>query len=876
MSKFVYYNNDWSVIGNPENASHFYNYLDGVWKDGTGIVRNGSNGHEPTGGSGPSANFMFPDDTDPAFPGDIWTEETAGNAPADRRFLQSAGKFTLQPGAVNYITTGVVWARTTSGGPFASVNLMRLADDKAQAIFDNCFRVLNGPDAPDMSVRELDQSLILTLSNKETSNNYLQSYEEVDPLIIGYDDTTYLFQGYQIFQLADKNVSITDIYNPDLARLIAQCDIEDGVAQLVNFEFDQAIGAPVPQDMTIAAGDAGILHSFEITEDQFATGNRRLVNHKKYYYTVLAYAHNNYKTYNPSDPNALDGQQKPYKAGRRNIRTYEAIPHKVESGNGGTIQNAAYGDGPQIRRLDGTGNAGIELHLTDSTEMMIVSDYFVKDPVYTNGAGPVNVKVIDPLMIPDAEFELIFDGVSASSNWMLVNLDEMDTVRSASAINIRNEQLIPKWGLSLQIERQRNPGDNDEVNGFISASIEYEDESRPWLYFIPDADGTTPQNWIRSGTASGDCSDWSGVDDEEVYENVLGGTWAPYRLVSNGIDPSTFCNHGPAWEKFQALANIADLNSVDIVFTSDRSKWTRVPVLETQDEDGLAIGGASKMNLRESASVDKDGNPEAGTGWSWFPGYAIDLEKGTRLNMMFGEDSWLGSENGQDMIFNPSPNAATPLGQVLFGGKHYIYVMSTDYAGDNEQDNPHWDALNDPTDLNKRTMLKECRWVSIPMWNNGYDWLDNEVRVSLRVSRRYDLFEATGSNSGIPHYTFDTRDISTVTNDATTAENELANIRVVPNPYYAYSDYEQNQLDNRVKITNLPNRCVVSVYTVNGTLVRRFDKDSPETFLEWDLKNTANIPIASGLYVIHIEVEGVGEAYVKWFGSMRPVDLDTY
>jgi hypothetical protein len=630
--------------------------------------------------------------------------------------------------------------------------------------------------------------------------------------------------------------------------------------------------------------DAGISHSFEITEDQFATGNRRLINHKKYYYTVLAYAHNNYKTYNPSDPNALDGQQKPYKAGRRNIKTYEAIPHRVESGDGGTVQNSDYGDGPQIQRLDGTGNAGIRLDLTQASIDTIVMGlggpngdaYHIDKPVYDNGAGPLNIKVIDPLMVPDTEFELIFDGVSAQSNWVLVNLETDDSVHSESAINVRNEQLVPQWGISLQIERQDNPGNNDAVNGFITASIEYENESRPWLFFIPDGEGASPINWIRSGTSTGDCSDWSGVDDEEVYESVLGGTWAPYRLVSNGNDPSTFCNHGPAWEKFQALASLSDLNSVDIVFTSDRSMWTRVPVLETQDEDALALGGAEKMNLRESPSVDKDGNAEAGTGWSWFPGYAIDLELGVRLNMMFGEDSWLGSENGQDMVFNPSSNVATPLGQALFGGKHYIYVMGTEYVGDDEMDNPHYDALLNPTDLNKRTMLKECRWVSIPMWNDNHDWLDNDVRVSLRVSRRYGLYEATNSNGGIPHYMFDTRNIATVTNDATTAENELANIRVVPNPYYAYSDYEQNQLDNRVKITNLPNRCIVSIYTVNGTLIRRFDKDSPETFLEWDLKNSANIPIASGMYVIHVEVENVGEAYVKWFGSMRPVDLDTF
>jgi hypothetical protein len=42
------------------------------------------------------------------------------------------------------------------------------------------------------------------------------------------------------------------------------------------------------------------------------------------------------------------------------------------------------------------------------------------------------------------------------------------------------------------------------------------------------------------------------------------------------------------------------------------------------------------------------------------------------------------------------------------------------------------------------------------------------------------------------------------------------------------------------------------------------------------LKNQANIPVASGMYIIHVEVDGVGEKVLKWFGVMRPVDLDTF
>jgi hypothetical protein len=162
MSKFVYYNNvNGSPIGNPAGFTDFYNYLGGVWLDNQALTY-GGDGRDPLA---PGCNFMFPGDTDPDnFPtlGE-WSEVTAGNVPEDRRFLQSAGTFTLQPGAVNWITTGVVWARSQGGGLLASVDLVRQADDKAQALFDNCFKLIDGPNAPDLAIRELDKKLIFSL-----------------------------------------------------------------------------------------------------------------------------------------------------------------------------------------------------------------------------------------------------------------------------------------------------------------------------------------------------------------------------------------------------------------------------------------------------------------------------------------------------------------------------------------------------------------------------------------------------------------------------------------------------------------------------------------------------------------------------------------
>jgi endonuclease III len=101
-------------------------------------------------------------------------------------------------------------------------------------------------------------------------------------------------------------------------------------------------------------------------------------------------------------------------------------------------------------------------------------------------------------------------------------------------------------------------------------------------------------------------------------------------------------------------------------------------------------------------------------------------------------------------------------------------------------------------------------------------------------------------------------------------------INVVPNPYYAYSEYERNKVDTRVKITNLPTKCTVSIYTISGKLVERFEKDTEITFLDWKLTNSIGIPVASGIYLIHVSVPGVGERVIKSFIGMRQLDVQGF
>jgi hypothetical protein len=116
-------------------------------------------------------------------------------------------------------------------------------------------------------------------------------------------------------------------------------------------------------------------------------------------------------------------------------------------------------------------------------------------------------------------------------------------------------------------------------------------------------------------------------------------------------------------------------------------------------------------------------------------------------------------------------------------------------------------------------------------------------------------------------------EIATVLGSNDQLKEALEMINVVPNPYYAFSEYERTRIETKVKITNLPEKCTVKIYTTNGKLVRTFFKDSPVTSLDWDLTNAKAIPIASGIYLIHVDVPEVGEKVLKFFGGMRQVDL---
>jgi hypothetical protein len=212
----------------------------------------------------------------------------------------------------------------------------------------------------------------------------------------------------------------------------------------------------------------------------------------------------------------------------------------------------------------------------------------------------------------------------------------------------------------------------------------------------------------------------------------------------------------------------------------------------------------------------------------------------------------------------------------------------------------------DRTGIVKARALANITWCAIPyLTTNPPAQLDslhrglipNDVTIKLRVDNPYQKATGTGEWEDYPTYQFKLEGVTAQEITENGIPEALAEVNVVPNPYLAYSEYETSSFDNTVKITNLPAKCVVTIYSLDGRFIRQYTRNEvgkpnspPRTTppvaisqivpdLEWNLKNYAGIPIASGVYLIHVDatiiVDGQpvkAERVLKWFGVSRQFD----
>ena len=309
---------------------------------------------------------------------------------------------------------------------------------------------------------------------------------------------------------------------------------------------------------------------------------------------------------------------------------------------------------------------------------------------------PIDIKVIDPLNIADGYFECKFidydtedDNAADTAKWIISRFTEkggelIESISSELTIQNNFEQLIPKWGVSVRIRQQSEYTKYEGSAGsptqltteVIGSEIRFADSSKRWLSFIGDQDNYSPLNWIRSGatdidaandpfvTANGFnnplCYNDENYDEEKNWAKIISGGWAPHALVGYQCDymPLAYFTNSPKYPtgtenapSGRTLAALAYSPGVDIVITSDKSKWTKCPVIELGRDVSLNTGQAPAGLMRRSSSLDRNGNQIAGTGTSWFLVMQLTLNLGydftwplvkTPSSEMTEEMTWFG------------------------------------------------------------------------------------------------------------------------------------------------------------------------------------------------------------------------------------------
>jgi len=225
-----------------------YNYMRGLSREGAVVT-------DPT--TGRATKFMDPGDP-------VANTGWLDSDPADRRFMLSAGPFTMAPGDTQNVVIGIVIGQ--GNDRIGSVRVMKFYDQTAQIAYDLGFNLPSAPDRPVVDVAALDGKIRLSWGTG--------SEIERAP--------GYAFEGYNVYQSA--SISAAGPWT-----LIATYDLNDNIGTIEDLTLDVNFGLPIVEPVQFG-NDGGIKRYLEITDDKVRGVPLR--NGTPYYYRVSAYSYN--------------------------------------------------------------------------------------------------------------------------------------------------------------------------------------------------------------------------------------------------------------------------------------------------------------------------------------------------------------------------------------------------------------------------------------------------------------------------------------------------------------------------------------------------------------------------------------------------------
>ena len=94
------------------------------------------------------------------------------------------------------------------------------------------------------------------------------------------------------------------------------------------------------------------------------------------------------------------------------------------------------------------------------------------------------------------------------------------------------------------------------------------------------------------------------------------------------------------------------------------------------------------------------------------------------------------------------------------------------------------------------------------------------------------------------------------------AKEDADKVNVFPNPYYAANPQESSLNQRFVTFTHLPSRAFIRIFNVGGQLIKEINKDDNSQTVRWNLATENNLYIASGIYVVRIDMPDLGKVKI--------------
>jgi hypothetical protein len=807
--------------------------------------------------------------------------------PGDRRIVNITGPFNMALNDTAEIVVALIGGIGSTNT--SSVAVLKFNDIFAQYAYDQLFDLPIFP-SPTVSSTNLDQKVVLNWDFNATN------IENASP-------KGFSFQGYNVYQFPNSS------YNLSEARQVATYDIRDGLTTIFDDQFDEASGLILNLPVQFGT-DAGLQRFIEITTDRVR--NQPLRNGQEYYFGVSAYG------YNPD----FEALNLPFKALESSIVRITSVPQQPTpgitygAGTGSEIvpdhTNGSADGSPVVTIVDPAKTTGneYEVFFTERQEIRNENgDWVPSSNIISRKSGGygdpdtlVNVSVdIAAVYGPQSgtlELKCVLNYESPDFDWVdgvLIIFPEGTVILSAPNFETGNTEsnysgiIAPEIIGNIVMMGDSNRTENGSftggeewsiiITGTVPIDVDWKVYDDGYGGGPVDAEGTTQvtgvgfssrlaKYWnLRDVTANEtklvDRSEINGVDlfpDRSDIPIDLGLNAAP---VIDGFQINLDVGYAAPIKPFSYSIQ-SDAGSVIRVGSDPHptrtifNDYTLFGLPTSRAIDGFGFGTNDINKLQQDYEIRYTGI----LGDTVINGKNVRyVVSGGQMATIFSTHPSVGLANHP---MNPSPGTNEPFlirlpfevwnkdtekqVNLMFRDREQLLAADPWLAWNSEHRN-YLIVVNtdyDPAKIISTTdpLAAEATWIVVIY----------STRLVLG-----DVVTITYANPiqiGSDTYRFSTPAATIYSNDL--AKKDVEKINIFPNPYYGTHYREVTREGKYVTFSHLPAKATIRIFDLAGVLVKTIDKDDLSQFIRWNLQNENNYPVASGIYVVYIDMPGLG------------------